>query len=555
MLDDPVRRNLIERYIAAPTPRDAGKVVAEYARQTGVDKSTIYRILINEGVKRKRISAGGRPRTTSVTTEQIEQIAVLIQQTKKRGGYIRIDYETAIAVAERQGVIPPGSLTVAQLKYYLEQEGLLKRDLLRPPPTIPRRSDYPNQLHQFDWSVCAQWDFGDKGKPLQFVHWSQASDPNKSIQRAKSRQYHLWRGLLVDHYTHAFYLEYFLIPGESAFATIQFLENAWFRHQNEALVFHGLPDRLVADRGPGNTSEMLKNVCRTFGITLIPHATGRPWAKGSVETGHGLIERKFESQLRFDPARDLADLNRRAQDFMIRFQTVNVLGRVSMPRYNFWSQNIADHLRVPPSRELLRAAAISKPETRKVSNFGAISVDGIQFILPPEFKRLAGKRVSVIRNPFQAPNLVVGYEDEYRLARPIRKDHAGFSRDARSVLDTRAALPDHAEAVRQAADAAEPRYAQMQRLTADAKQHVARTLAAQPGRHQLPVQQPPEVKFSRDDARARVISAVPGITAEMKQSLAAEIDGAITMQQIRDLVERYKGLIADVLPKTNLSAG
>ncbi len=547
MLSASVRRQLIQDYQAAESPSDAGEVIAKYAASTGVSKGTLYRILRQVGIKTKRISEGGRPRITTVTSVQIEEIAKIIYQTKKQAGYIRIDYEGAISVAERAGIIPAGNLTIAQLKYYLDKEGLLKRDLLRPTPTIPRRSDYPNQVHLFDWSVCAQYHFPKDGRiggsNLEFVHWSQSSDPNKLIPQLSDRKYHLWRGLVVDHYTHAFYVQYFLIKGESALSTIEFLENAWFRHPEEAVVFHGLPERLICDKGPGNTSDIFGNLCATFGITLIMHATGHPWAKGSVEQCHGLIERKFESQLRFDPARNLDQLNRRAHDWMIKFQTVNIHTRYLKPRYHFWNLHLTGHLRVPPDRESFRNAAVSKPQTRKVSQHGTISVDGVKHLLPETFRKLVDKKITIYRNPFNAPNLTIGYEGEFGLAKPVTKDKAGFLSTARSILNTRAAPPDQAEKLRQRADDETPVHAPIEKLSEMERLKHTWMYTQNVADVQQPVAAIPEPKYSIDDARARIINAIPGMPHEIKQLLRSEIKQPVTGREIRALIENYETLI------------
>ena len=554
------RARFIKTYCDAATPRAAARVVRESSEFMRVSVGALYHVLRRAGVPAKRRhNSGGRKPNPAVTDAQIDKISRIILQSRRRTGKILLSYKDAIAVAEDAAIVPRGILTPPALRGRLKKLTLTKRSLLQPAPTLPRRSDYPNQLQQFDWSVCIQWDFGDRGRPLQFVNWRAAADPNKSIEIAKRRLTHVWRALVVDHYSGAFFLKYYQIPGESAEHTIRFLEDAWFPHDDQpGLVFHGLPKFLMCDQGPGNKSAYLKNLTEAFGVKLRFHSPGRPWAKGAVETLHNIIEKKFEGRaVRFDPPHSIKELNRRALDWQIQFQAESIHSRHTLTRSALFARDVAGYLNIPESLEKFRAAAVGAEETRRLDVNRILQWRGRSYLAPEALRHLAGNASLKIRPNILTPGELLISETgaEWFTAKLLRLNAAGFRLDARSVEDTHPAAADAPENARRAAEST-PLVRAVMPLLGDARR---RAIAAEFPLPPAAVVQPRESMdplLNPLEARARVIAAVPGLTADLKRQLLDDVGAApIATARLRELIQIYQSLADAAAPGEILSAG
>ena len=72
----------------------------------------------------------------------------------------------------------------------------------------------------------------------------------------------------------------------------------------------------MLDPGSANTSAMFAHLCNQLGIKLQVNAPGKPRAKGQVEKGNDIVERQFESGLRFTRVSGLDELNQLAGRWM-----------------------------------------------------------------------------------------------------------------------------------------------------------------------------------------------------------------------------------------------
>jgi hypothetical protein len=553
MLDPVVSAQFVAAASAASKPSQRGSVIQSWAESTGLSRGTLYRVLRSAGVTPTKPPTGGRPRETSCTTEQLQDIVArvivpAIRQNKKIVG----SYRRYIELAESAEIITPGSLSESQLKYHLDGLGLLRRDLRRPRPTTRRSSAHINQMHQIDWSWCLMTHFGDKGRPMQFLDWQTASDPSKlyhmAVERSRDKIYTIWRMGLVDHYSGAFLVKYYQIAGENVASTLDFLLWAWFPKRESGLIPFGIPEILLCDKGPGNTSHILKNLCRTYDVSLRTHARHHPEAKGSVETFHNFVG-DFELEFKHDPPRNIDDLNARAVDWMIRYQTTRNHSRYGMPRFQFYKQHArAEYMRVPPDERQFRDAANSQPEERLAAIDGTIQfrINAKShfrlYQLPSEWKHIWGRaKVKVYQNPFKAPAVVVEYDGERRLAYPIKVDAAGFREDAKSVNTGVQAAADAPELMRRQAEALGPVQVHVQPMTAQQRRRVAAQFDTPAPSLARPVRAVIEIKYDRLEARAEIMRRIPDLTVAEKMSLLDELDRpSYTHSELDAIVHHYR---------------
>lgn len=553
ILDPVISAQFVAEASAENKPSRRGRVLRKWADSTGLSRATLYRVLLSAGVTPTKPPTGGRPRETDVTPDQLQDIVARIiipsiRQNKKIVG----SYRRYIEIAESSGLIDPGSLSESQLKYHLDGLGLLRRDLKRPRPTTRRRSEHINQMHQIDWSWCLMTNFNDKGRPLQFIDWQTASDPSKlvhmAVERARERQYTLWRIGLVDHYSGAFLVKYYQIPGENLASTLDFLLWAWFPKREPGLIPFGVPNILLCDKGPGNTAHILRNLCRTYGVSLRQHATHHPEAKGSVESFHNFVG-DFELEFRFDPPRDIDELNARAVDWMIRYQTQRNHSRYGMPRFEFYKQHAqAANMRVPPDEQQFRDAANSEPEERVANIDGTIRFRaGAKssfrlYQLPSEWKHLWGRaKVKVFVNPFKSPAVVVEYEAERRLAYPIKTDAAGFRADAKSVNTGVSAEADAPELMRRRSEEMGAVQVSVKQMTSQQRRAVAAQFETPAPMVARPVHAVIEIKYDRLEARAEIMRRITDLTMNEKLALLDELEKpSYTHSELDAIVHRYR---------------
>jgi len=562
-----VDSELKSRFIAAArranTPAERKQLLNDWEKLLGKSRSTLKRWLAESLVPPTRISTGGRPNTTDVSDQVITSIMHQVQKGRRKTGDDNTPYEIALHLAEQRGIIKPGELSVSKFIYRVKKLGLLKKQILTVQPHIPRRSEFSNQLQQFDWSVCLQWDFGDRGRPLEFLSWTEQLEKNKIFEQVRRRKYTIWRALLVDHYSGSFFLKYYLITGESALNTLVFLQDAWMPHNNRALKFHGIPKILLTDKGPGNTALVMRNLCTAFGIQLRFHKTGVPRAKGAVERSHYLVQQHFESMLHAAPPADINELNRRAEDWQVQFNANRLHTRHHKTRFKFWADHLIykgeNMLRVPQSAEMFRNAASKPAGDFRVAHDGAISVDGCRYAIPRKLWESGVSRVHGILNPFYKDAVLVSVDKKtYYIAKKLFNNEAGFRADAASIVAARPAPVDYAESFRREAEIAQLPAAKISRMTADQKHAVDRQYPLPVPTLQSPIAAVVEPHIDLLDAKMKIFKQLHGISdeliADLKNELAAYPDG-ITATQLREFIVKYRSLIDQASGQTLSSAG
>ncbi|HGP4460246.1 TPA: transposase family protein, partial [Pseudomonas aeruginosa] len=135
----------------------------------------------------------------------------------------------------------------------------------------------------------------------------------------------VWSYEITDHYTGWIYVRY-VMGAESGENFCTVLIEA-MQERGGADMLHGVPRILMMDPGSANISAMSKNLCCSLGIEVIVHAPGAARVTGSVENARNIIERKFESKLKFEPVNDLDELNAQAKKWRAHFNATAVHSR------------------------------------------------------------------------------------------------------------------------------------------------------------------------------------------------------------------------------------
>lgn len=187
--------------------------------------------------------------------------------------------------------------------------------------------------------------------------------------------------------------------------------------------------------GSANTSGLFANLARRLQVKLLAHAPGNARATGQVEKARDIIERSFESGLRFRPVADLAELNATAQVWARWFNSTKVHSRHGRTRYDQWMSIAQDQLRLAPSPELCRELLTHTPELRKVSEFLTVSFKGHEFDVRSVPQVMIGEKLQITHSPYVAQSAMVvdtdadGNEQLHTIPMVQRND-AGFRADA-----------------------------------------------------------------------------------------------------------------------------
>jgi len=155
-----------------------------------------------------------------------------------------------------------------------------------------------------------------------------------------------------------------------------FLLYAWGRKENNANVFHGIPELLVWDCGSANVAKATGNALRAFGVKTAPHMPGNPRAKGQVESANNIVETQFESRLRFEPVDSIGELNDAVERWYAAYNANLLTGLDTRlrrggvyvgSRANLWQKIPREKLRELPDAETCRQVFAAGIQTRKVA--------------------------------------------------------------------------------------------------------------------------------------------------------------------------------------------
>jgi hypothetical protein len=330
--------------------------------------------------------------------------------------------------------IETGNVSTSRFLARLRKEQISARDLLKPSPHQRLLSAHPNHVWQFDVTNCLQY-FLDTKKGLGERDIEMTMYKNKIVKTAKTIKKELLRYAVVDHCSGAFFFHYFYASGERAADGSEFLFRA-MRPKDELIIntwngssesrlgkfrFHGVPFMLIADRGSILTAKANQALMEALRIKLELHMPGNPRAKGAVEGLMRYINR-FEARLKFQRPAALDELNRWALDWCI-YANGAIKMRNIAPRSILWSYITAEQLRLCPEEELYRLLIKEPTITRIADGARTISVDNRHYQINDS--QVAGQKVSVVRHPYEYPNIEVHFNGNVWLCEPIPEDVFG----------------------------------------------------------------------------------------------------------------------------------
>ncbi|XAG86656.1 DDE-type integrase/transposase/recombinase [bacterium 19MO03SA05] len=414
-----------------------------------VSKSKLYQELTDLGWasgRKKRADNG----ELALTKEETELLSNLIRQSKRESGKALMTIRDAIDIALANGELVQDvseSTVLRAFKRFRVHPNQL--DVME--TTTSQRSLHPNHVWQFDVSICVLYYLrGSKGLQAMSKDEFYKNKP-KNLDRIVNER--VLRYLATDHYSGAFFLRYYLAPGENTETITQFLFEAFCERETGELMY-GVPQILIWDAGSANIAHQTRHMLDMLEVRHIAHTPGRPWAKGQVESTHNLVERHFEGRLAFMTVQSIEELNRLAVQWSIGYQSRNH-SRHKNSRFGFWQTIRTEQLRLIKDVALVKSMMQqTKPEVRKVRpnelsiSFAPKGYASMDYSLTHIPHIIAGDEVKVFVNPYKAPVIRVISIDELgqehtHEAIPIERDAAGFNLHApvigtehKSVRDT-----------------------------------------------------------------------------------------------------------------------
>ncbi len=415
------------------------RIIAEYQELTGKSPATLYRIAGKHG-----FSSGRKKRCDAMTCElnddQIQFVSTLIQTSAREVKGPILGVEDALEIAIDNGVIGPGQISVSRIQAILREREMNARSLKSVDPSIRMASLHPNHVHVFDASICIQYYLrGRKGLGFMDERDFREKKP-KNCAQIKRR---LMRMVLADHFSHTLFVKYYLANGENAAMTLDFLTSAWRGGHHEKYPFHGVPFYLLMDAGSANTAKGVMNWFSALGIETPPNMVHNPKRQGSAETAQNIVERKFESKLRLEPASTVEELNEWRMDWLVRFNGVNKHKRHRMTRTACWLKYVRqEHIRELPSDEILQMLYFEPEKEATVNQDNTVQFKNEFYWLKHIEGISPGKKVKVIVRPYHWPTVGISFDGNEYMVEPIGRRDGGFLSNAQVIGEGYQRQPD-----------------------------------------------------------------------------------------------------------------
>jgi len=455
---------VVERITAlARAIRSAGhgqkqQLVQAAAAELDLSTQTIYRHLdkltVKAATRKRRADAGQH----ALTREEALVISgVMMDSVRNHGKRLyslndAVDHlrDNRLIRAER---IDLNTGEIIQLSYdaiarAMRFYGAHPEQLSQPSPHVEMASKHPNHVWQIDASLCVLY-YLKPGKGPNGLHVMDQKEfyKNKPANIARVMADRVWSYEITDHASGWIYVEY-VMGAESGENLCSVLINA-MQERGGADMLHGVPKILYMDPGSANTSYMTKNLCRALGIQAIAHEAGNAQATGQVENARNIIERKFESGLRFRPVADLAALNALAAQWRGVFNAKAEHSRTNESRTAAWLRITEQQLVKAPTLDVCRELAVAAPVERKVTPKLRINFGGPEYDVSQVPGLLVGQKVLVTRNPWRsdAAQLVshdLDGKEVFHVIPQVIKGEFGFSVNAQVFgegFSQRAATP------------------------------------------------------------------------------------------------------------------
>lgn len=419
---------------------EAGLIIADYMKMSGKSKDALYRIAKQNGYVSKRQKRCDKGQLKSgLNEQQLVWVSALLQTTARKVKGVIMTVETALELAIDNGVIEQGQISVSRLQAILKERDMNKAALDAEDPSIEMKSLHPNHVHVFDASICIQY-YLKRGKGLAIIDERDFNKKKpKNLHKIKQR---LIRMVLVDHYSHALFVKYYVAHGENKTITYDFLCSAWRGLGLDKYPFRGVPFFLLMDAGSANIAKAILGLLEALEINIPKNMPHNPRRQGSAEVAQNIVERNFECRLHLEPAYTIEELNEWVQDWLVRYNAERVHSRHGMSRTGCWLQIRQEQLRELPSQEVMHELFCEPVFERTVDLQNSISLPTGKYRL----KHIPGIRpkikVQIRRRPYLLPQIAVIFNDEEYLVLPIKTDAGGFAEDAAVIGQEYKAQPE-----------------------------------------------------------------------------------------------------------------
>ncbi|PKM31758.1 MAG: integrase [Gammaproteobacteria bacterium HGW-Gammaproteobacteria-11] len=452
---------ITERLVAvAQAVRAAGHggksaIYASACSELGLSRATLHRKLkeltVTTKSRKRRADAG----QSGLTRDEALLISGTLMETLRNTGKRLYSLTDAVDGLRANGLIRAERIDRATGELVPLSDSAIQRalraynvhpdQLMAPAPHSELASLHPNHVWQIDASLCVLYYLkpqANSSSGLQVM-------PRDEFYKNKPRNMHrimadrVWSYEITDHTSGWIYVEY-VMGAESGENLCNVLINA-MQERGGADLLHGIPAILYMDPGSANTSAMALNLCKSLGIEAIAHAPGNARATGQVENARNIIERKFESGLKFRPVADLAELNALAAQWRAVFNASSVHRRHGKNRSAMWLTITQDQLIKAPSIAVCRELAVSEPQERKVTPKLRISFQGVEYDVSRVPGVMVAEKVLVTRNPWRddaAQVVTVNAEgrEVFNVVPKVVKDEFGFA-DTAALIGTRYNAP------------------------------------------------------------------------------------------------------------------
>lgn len=423
-----------ERLLNAPHGAKS-LVVMEAAALLGVSVPTLYRRLEEAGLdtgRKKRADAGA----TAMSEAELRLVSGVLFASRRDNDKQLLTVEDALDMLAASGQLQ-ARLSPGRVGALLRAHNLHPDQLAQQRAAVQLRSLHPNHVWQIDSSTCVLYYM--KSGHLAAMDADEFY-ANKPHNYARVLHDLCTRYIATDHTSGTFKGRYFL-GGESAENVAEFM--VWAVSQQPGVPMYGVPLILMLDKGPGNKSRLLLNLCKNLRVDVIHHATGNARAIGSAEKTGDIWERHFEGRFRFFNPDDLTleRINTLGCEWATHYCAQRKHSRYGLPRYSLWMGITPEQLRVPASIEVLRDLVTSVPEQRRASNERCITVAvkgyrSLSYDLSLVPGVVVGGKVTFCVNAYRAPAIDVQVVDAdtgaeiWQTVEPQRTDANGFPLDA-----------------------------------------------------------------------------------------------------------------------------
>jgi len=425
-----------------------GAIYASACRELGLSYATLMRKIKAVSVtdhRKRRTDAG----STALSRDDARMISAVLMESTRKNGKRLYSVSDAVTALRADGLIRAEYLDLdtgelrplsdSTIHRALRVHGLHPDQLAAPAPVTELASLHPNHVWQIDASLCVLYylkpsaDARANGLRVMDQDTFYKNKPRNLARIAADR---VWSYEITDHTSGWIYVEY-VMGAESGENLCSVLINA-MQERGDADLLHGVPRILMLDAGSANTAAMTRNLCHSLGIALMPHAVGNARATGQVENARNIIERKFESALRFQPVNSLEELNAQARKWRMHFCASADHRRHGMTRSAAWMAIRADQLIKAPPVDVCRELAVAAPESRRVAPKLRVSFRGCEYDVSTVPGVMVGEKVMVTRNPWRDDAAQVVLVDEhgyevFHVVHAVRKNEFGFSAEAATI--------------------------------------------------------------------------------------------------------------------------